>query len=161
MCKLQWAIMYMSKKFQKSILIIIALGLLACNSDKTTSAANDTADILEASFSTRKLITEIPLNQDTICILRSKLVNNSFPEKLNELTVSYIPDTGSNRSKNRRWEPYEPHNNRLRFEVTKMDIKPDSAEVKVYYFNFVVEFTVKLKKINDRWKVSDIYMIIE
>lgn len=137
--------------FMFLLMILITIG---CGSNIENESKNDTIEIFQTILSSNDFISEIPGKNDTIHFLKNDFTNESWPDRIGRLSLRFIADTGTARSKNGRWLPDEINDERLRYEVKTFDVSPDSAYVMIYQYNFVEDCHYKLKKEDNKWVIT-------
>jgi hypothetical protein len=134
--------------------IAIVLILVRCTTTVSNNKGSDTSAIVDAVFSQSKPIDNhlVPLNKDTVYLIKNLYVNTRWPHKAGRFTMVFIEDTPASRQQNHLND--DTSDKRIRLGVPLFKVSADSAIIVLYNFNFGSEIKYYLKKQNSEWLIT-------
>ena len=134
--------------------IVIVLALIRCTTTIGNNKSTDTSAIIDAVFSHSKSIDNhlVPLNKDTVYLIKNQYVNGHWPQKIGRFTMVFIDDTPAARQPNHL--NISTLDKRIRLNVPLFKISADSATFVLYNFNFGGDVRYYLKKQNSKWLIT-------
>lgn len=140
----------------KFLYFLILVCFSACISSEENSLNGiDTAKIMHLIFENNLFVNEnLKKNSDTLYILKSIYINDSWPKKTKHFNLKYIDSTS--RATIVNFGPNSPYDGRSRLSVLKFYHNKDSVNVLILSHGDQIFFICSLKLIDrNNWKILE------
>lgn len=135
------------------ILLFFIFLFTQCVGPAANNKGSDTAEILKIIWDAKQINNHlVPLNRDSIYIIKNKYINQQWSKHANRFKITYIENTKAAIQPN--YLNSDTLDKRIRLNVPKFDIVADSATVTLYNFNFGSEIKFSLVKQNSKWLIK-------
>ncbi|MFF5379966.1 hypothetical protein [Pedobacter suwonensis] len=139
----------------KTYLFLIFLCLIACKSSiKSRTQASDTNEVISEILDDNQLFNNLTAKPDTIFIIKTKLVNENWPDRTKKFNIGYINSDKMNEDII-DLSPNSFNNHRIRIDFGKIFLQNDTAKVSfgIYEFQKFTIYDYKLCHKLNHWSI--------